>query len=537
MPEGSAAVADSVERLAGQAPEGAVALLMQNDPGGVAFDLLPRVARGIGGAFGARAERALLNAAPVLLGQLLAQGGPLVGAVASDRPLINHLEQVLPQLDDATLDMVSRDMLPFLTEDWQIPAARPLLAGLAGPQLVEELHHLGMSNDFAAGQLSKLVLDRALAVAGAQQVRSTVVSLPPSTRRDNIIAQTLKPTIADARWVASTSAINVPASTRMLISLMRNADDHQLAAIIADDEVGERALEALSVDAPDLQLRSVLSGALPLAVFVRIVPQVVDQLSSDAKVKLAKHVLTRCLAHRFGVDEIAFLASMLSIVGDKLDGAWAARIGLARDVETTVSNRNMVAFRMASQPARLKVVWSIAEVAKALRDRREIDLDVAAAEACAAFMFDAEKVTPGALLSAAGLLVPTLMRSRNRPVSLMVVAAFPSIYRELAKADDVPDLLKFIPFFDWDRCKAARHELVDAFMSSSWPPRDLALTAYRINEVRKIVRRTAKQHGGDEYVERISQDLASLPQVCREEVQDVIAQLRVNSKAEYEWRE
>lgn len=55
-------------------------------------------------------------------------------------------------------------------------------------------------------------------------------------------------------------------------------------------------------------------------------------------------------------------------------------------------------------------------------------------------------------------------------------------YLELAKQDDVPDLLKFVPFFDWDRGKAARRELVDAFLAApAWHPRDLALTACRAN--------------------------------------------------------
>jgi hypothetical protein len=77
---------------------------------------------------------------------------------------------------------------------------------------------------------------------------------------------------------------------------------------------------------------------------------------------------------------------------------------------------------------------------------------------------------------------------------MMIAAAFPPLYRELAKADDLPELFKFIPFLDWDRCKAARHELVDAFMSSTWPPSDLALTACRANDVGKILRRAAKRY-------------------------------------------
>jgi hypothetical protein len=185
----------------------------------------------------------------------------------------------------------------------------------------------------------------------------------------------------------------------------------------------------------------------------------------------------------------------------------------------------MIAFSKATQPARLQLVQSIAKVAQILRDRPSLDLDEEAVAACAAFMFDAEEVTPRALLEAAGYLLPTLLRSRNRPVSLMIAAAFPPIHREFAKSDDVPEFFKFIPFFDWDRCKAARHELVDAFMSSSWPPRDLALTACRTDEVVSIMRWVAKQHDGGAYIERIASDLGNLPKGCRKAVEGAISKV------------
>lgn len=537
MPAGRSAVAEAVEQLAGRAPEGAVTLLAQEDPRGVTADLLPRIASGIGGAFTDRAERALLDAEPAVLGRLLAQGGDLVEHVAEDRLLIDRLEKVLPQLDTATLDVIARDMLPLLTQDWQIPAAKPLLDRLDGPQLSKELWHLGDINDFASEKFSALVLERALSQVPRDEVRFTLTSITPSVRRDGLIAQTLMPSVEDARWLVSSDALEPATASTMLLDLLRLSDDRQLVSIIADGQVGDQAIDALWADAPEILLRATAGEALPLRVFVKVAPRLLDKLNGDVKVKLAKHILARCLGQRFGDGDMTFLVAALSAVGDQLDGAWAARIGLSKNIDGAIASRNMVAFRKATQPARLRVVWSIAEVAQVLRDRRSFDLDGAAAEACAAFLFDAEKVTPKALLTASGHLLPTLLRSRNRPVSLMIAATFPSIHRELAKADEVPDIFKFIPFFDWDRCKAARHELVDAFMSSSWPPRDLALTACRANEVARIMRRVIKQNGGEAYVKRIASDLNGLPEKCRKAVNTAIGQVRSNPSAKYDWRD
>ncbi|MBZ9772508.1 hypothetical protein [Mesorhizobium sp. CO1-1-8] len=537
MPAGRAAVAEAVEQLAARSPEGAVTLLSQDDPRGVVADLLPKIASGIGGAFTNRAERALLEADPTVLGRLLAQDGPLIGRVADDRPLVNRLETVLPQLDAATLGVISRGLLPLLTEDWQIPAVEPLLVLLDGPQLAMELRHLGEINDFGATQLADLVLVRALSASSRAEVRSALLLLAPSTRRDAMIARTLIPSVEDARWLSESDALDKSATTSMLVDLLRQADDQHFAAMLVDKVVGERVIDTQTTQAPDLWLRAVSGDALPIAMFVQVLPRVLDGLAGDAKVKLAKHALSRCLPVRFSDGEVAFLASTLSIVGDQLDGAWAARIGLAKNIDAATASRNMVAFNKATQPARIRMVRSVAEVAQVLRDRLSFDLDEEAFEACAAFMFDAEKVTPSALLDAAGYLLPMLLRSRNRPVSLMIAAVFPPIHREFAKSDDVPELFKFIPFFDWDRCKAARHELVDAFMSSSWPPRDLALTACRTNEVARIMRRVAKQHDGEAYIERIASELGKLPEGCRKAVEGAISQVRDNISAKYDWRD
>ena len=180
----------------------------------------------------------------------------------------------------------------------------------------------------------------------------------------------------------------------------------------------------------------------------------------------------------------------------------------------------------ATPQARRQAALAMEHIALMLVQRQSLDLEKAAVEACAALMRYAEKVAPKAQLLAAGRLMPVLLKSRDRPVSPMIVAAFPSVHRELAQVDEVPDLFKFFTFFDWDRCKAARRELVDAFMSSSWPPSDLALTACRTKEVAKILRRVGKRYGGNNYLERITSELGRLPNGCRSMVENELIRIR-----------
>jgi hypothetical protein len=192
-----------------------------------------------------------------------------------------------------------------------------------------------------------------------------------------------------------------------------------------------------------------------------------------------------------------------------------------------MANRNLIAFHQAPPSARGRIVGAIQDLARALEARYSLDLDESAADACAQILWDAQSVNVSGLLGASGRLLPMLLRARRAPVSAMIAATFPLVYRELAKEDDVPDLLKFVPFVDWDRCKAARRELVDAFLASPiWKPSDLALTACRSSDVDKVLRRVVKSTGGKTYIERILAELTRLPASCREQVLSTIAQVR-----------
>lgn len=524
MPMGRAAVGSAIEQLAARAPEGAVTLLSQDDPRGVVADLLPKIASGFGSSFTDRTKNALLNADPAVLGRLLAQNGPLLERVADDRPLVAHLGKILPQLDAAMIDEIGFGLLPLLKEDWQLPVAKPLIERLDGPQLSKELCRLGRLNDFSATEFSSLVMDRALYTAPRTEVRSALLVLPPTPRRNALIARTLTPCVEDARWLVNSDLLDQGTAATMLLNLLRHADDRQFTAMIVDKAAGPRVINTLTASS-DLLLRAVSGDALPIATFLQLLPPVINEQVGEEKATLARHALSRCIGLRFGGDDVGFLVSMLNMLGGGLDGTWAARIGLAKRLDAATVSRNMVTFQNADKPARHRIVSAIADVAQILLDRPNFDLDEIAVESCAALMRDAEHVNPGALLNAAALLLPNLLRLRSCPVSPMIVATFPPIHRELAKARDVPDLFKFIPFVDWDRCKAARHELVDAFMSSSWPPGDLALTACRTNEVVRIMRRVLKQHGGEAYIRRVALDVDTLPDWCREKIGNEILRL------------
>lgn len=537
MPHGVDAVGMAVGQLAGRAPEGAIALLSQPDDRGVINGLSSVIADGIGQAFGARAERALLSARPEVFGRLLSESARLADEVANDPLLVERVGEIIPDLEPHLTDAVGDELLPLLVFDWQLPAAGPLLKRLDKGQLVAEIRHLGRVNDFEAPGLADLCIRRSRELGVKDAVLIALCEMPATDRRNSLLAEALDPVSGDVKWLLREAQLPDDIRVAMFAGVLRRADDRQLSAILGDPGIGGDAVSIAERAAPDLLQRMIFIDVVPLDIFVRIATTVFARAKGDDKSKIALRALQRCLGAHFKGDEIAFLVAMLGGIGEGLDGAWVARAGLAPGIHPALASRNLVAFHKTAHPARMRVVRAMAEVGQILRDRRAFDLDVAAAEACASLLFEAEKAAPREALAAAGHLLPMLMRQRNDPVSLLIAATFPLIYRELAEKDDVPDLLKFVPFFDWDRCKAARQELVSAFMSSSWAPGDLALTACRCNDLGKILRRTAKAYGGDGYIGKVAADLARLPDICRKPAAQTISSIRSDWSSKFDWRD
>lgn len=526
MPTGRIAVEQLAAHLAESAPDGAVSLLRQPDPKGAINDLIPSIARGLGSGAAPRVEQVLIEAPTDIIARLVSQGGALTSRVAGDDGLIGRMGVVLTEVDRELADRASMMLLPFLIEDRQLSAATPIFSRLDPQGIAAELRWLGNANGFQAKRLSAMLIERAREVGGLPAVRDVLISSDASARRDALIERTVDPIGTDVLWLLNEERLSETMTAAVLVGVLRRADDREFAELFSDRTIGERVVARLPDDTADILARAVLLDSLPMNTYIRVVQTVIPKVDDARKFEIAERAMGRCLRNRFNGDETALLSMLLGILGSRLDGGWVANAGLERSINAEVASRNLIIFEKAPSPARKCIVGAVDEIARVLQGRHAFDLAEAANAACARLMFDAEKTSRKALLDAAGRLMPSLLRTRHQPVSLMIAALFPMIYWELAKSDDVPDLLKFFTFFDWDRCKSARRELVDAFMSSSWHAGDLALTACRCGDVALILKRVAKSYGGEEYLARIENDLGRLNDDGRRVVTRTIAEIR-----------
>jgi len=510
MPAGKVAVEQLAEQLAEHAPDGAINLMQQPDPKGAIGSLIPNIAIGLGSGAAPQVEQVLVEATADVVARLVSQGGVLANRVAVDDGLIKRMGVVLNEVDQELADKAGRMLLPFLTEDRQLSAAAPIFKRLDSQGVAAELHWLGEANGLQAKQLSAMLIERAREVGGMPAVRDVLLSWKTSTQRDALLALTVDPTGADVLWLLDDQRLSKASSISLLIGVLERADDKQFAALLSDEEIGERMVARLPDKAVDILVRVALQDSLSMGAYISVIKSVIPKVGDSQKFDVAERALDRCLRNKFEGDETGFLSTLLGILGAQIDGRWVARSGLGRGVNAELASRNLIVFEKAPSAARQRIVQAVDEIARVLQERYSCDLAEEANDACARLIFDAEKTSYVSLIEPAGRLMPLLLSSRHKPVSLMIAALFPIIYREFAKADDVPDILKFIPFFDWDRCKNARHGLVEAFMSSNWRAGDLALTAYRCGDVGKILERVAKSPGGEEYLSRVENDLGRL---------------------------
>ncbi|MGN6236981.1 GAP1-N1 domain-containing protein [Dyella sp.] len=526
----STAVNEAVRTLAKSSPRGAIELLQEEDPSRTLGKLLPQISAGIAEAPIGEAEQALMAAPGGVLGRLAAHGGALRARIAQSAPLLDRLASEVPTMDRPLLDAMASGFLPLLVEDWQLPVAAPLLATLDNKGLSEEVRRLGRANDFSASNLIDLILERAQSDAERTAVKNGLVSAPPTERRDLLLQKAMRPDVKDVSWLLFDSGLSHDNSTDLLVKLLQRASNEELRQVLTNPKIQTNLIQNSDVWSHEVICRALHAGAPPAASLVDILRAALFRASDLEKFQLAEAGLMPCLKTHFGGDEITLLITLLEAIGDQLNGPAVVAQSLSLQVIPSIAARNLVAFSKAQGAAKGELLSSASDVVEAIIGRRVFDLGEEAATALARFMDEAVCSSSSHAIRAVATLLPYVMRQTQQPVSSIVAVTFPVVYRELASNSDVPDYIRFMPFYGWDRCKAARNALVSAFLNSKWKPRDLAEAACRCGDVAKILRRVAKLFGGETYLEQILAASIDLPASCRLSIQVEAAKIRLSNE-------
>ncbi|KFX10451.1 hypothetical protein KP17_18435 [Pectobacterium parvum] len=505
-------------------PEGVINLIKQTNSDDVINNLVPGIALGLGKNPSSMVKKVLLSVPINIFANLVLLGNGLAEKITSDDELIHFTGLILSELDKSLSFKVGMNLLPLLIEDRHLPVALPIISSLDVSEISDELVWLKNTNDFRSKKISMALINRARDIGGIPEVRKVLISKNSSTRAQALLAQTINPTVDDVLWLLGETSLSEKSLSILLANVIRRADEQQFVKLLSNIKISESVAEHLTKNDLDILERAVLQDVVPINIYVKIVQVVISEVNNDQKVLIAKYALGRCLRNRFEND-VVILSMLLNIIGHNLDSKWVIYNALEREINSELASRNLIVLEKSQTFIRHKILYVVNEIANMLRMRQVSYLNEDANNACARLMFDAQEVSYSALIDAATTLIPSLLNARHKPVSLMIAVLFPIVYKELAKSNALPERLNIFFFFDWDRCKIARNELVEIFMSSSWNAGDLALTACRCDEVSKILKRVAQSYEGKKYLSKIENDLDRLDDGSKVHVKRVIAQL------------
>ncbi|WAI83046.1 MULTISPECIES: hypothetical protein [Achromobacter] len=520
--------------LARKDPTGALHLLTLDDPVDALSSLVAPIAMGVAEYCSMRGKVLpwdVFSAVPQKrVVQLLIDGPALARTIAFSREM---QAEVLAYVVGLSLEMfvaVRDALLPNLVENFQVGLASHFIASLDADTLLKTVHELIGTNDLSATSFLRPLAARARAVQAANGLRGLLKRVQDDARRIALIQASLDPRKEDIEWLLNDSDLTETESQKILVDLLVSADEQQFRALLSEEMLRNTLLVRIPSSARDVFCRLLREGNLPLDQHVAVLRRVLDDrcLQDDDHIDIAFGALERCLVDHFSGDEIEVIGSLLNFVGPVLNPRWAISQGLGNSLDGSLIRRNLLAFESTSTDARSRIVNSLDELSEALGKRWSLDLDAHSAQACANLFWSAAQLQSPDLLTATARMVRLLFRSREWPVSAIMPATFPVVYRELAAGDDVPDMLKFMSFFDWDKCKAARRELIDAFDSSEWDVADLALTICLCPHEEKFVHRIARSFRGDALLNKLARSLERLPQSCGERLEVAIRDVRMD---------
>jgi len=121
----------------------------------------------------------------------------------------------------------------------------------------------------------------------------------------------------------------------------------------------------------------------------------------------------------------------------------------------------------------------------------------------------AQRSNRQSVVAAAAIAVKHVFEQRSTGVEGLLRVAFPIVYHAVVNSHYNYELSRLFSFFDWDRAKTLREELVEAFVKSNWRPGDLVVTAEICGIAAKILKRLARRSEGARIFKGMKADLGS----------------------------
>lgn len=541
-------LANQAEALAKRDPAAAIELLMQMDKAGreIPTILLAAIGNGLSQAKSRNVIHSQLNqldAENIL--KLLAfsrRATRWLGTLAheGDIEAIDVLKHGLIVPEPRLTERVRRALLRFVDTAPMASLISPLVRGLTPNDLVGVVRQIGRQTGFKFSEFDAPMISAASTTDALLALRSAALDVS-GEGADRLILGTLGLARADVDWLQT--AVVKDRARSLLKQLLDQNDDRTLQSALRDARLREEILMVLRHDMPASipQLLRILDIVpLPNGEFLEIGGRLLESMPAQRAQSLALALLTKALSVSETQSE-EVVRKLLSSVGSELDGRQLIRLLTQPGAPADRVAANLIAVSNGTAALKTAVLGRIDELSSRLVVRGRENLGASAYLVWSQLLAGAGKINPTAQLTAAAEVLPYALRHPELQVSPLVTAAFPITYRRLLQAKaptpDVLTVLFALPLALFagspDQAKTARHELVDAFLRSNWPPADLILTGLAVGVEQKVLKRVGRAYRGDKYIAAIERDAKRLSAQDRARVSKAISTFR--SKRKDDW--
>ena len=454
-------------------------------------------------------------------------GDALVTAMnAAASRWLNILVHLLEGEDVDARHRVRRRFLSLVDDSVAAETIPSMLADVADTELADFTVELAGRGKLRSQPFYAAFAQAARNSGSVDVVRDAVANQVRSTDVDAFLLEIIEFTRADLEWLLDLH--DGVLAGRLLTALLADADAMPIQSLLSTRARTHRVVSALHSVLPTSasQIARILTlDLMPGGAGLDVGFKVVSMLPAEERQSLETWLLHEVLsAAPLGDTRLAHALAEFSarVTPDELVGAaTASSIGPRR------VSKNLEALNAAPQDVRDGVVGVVDVLSRHLVERRWERLDEAGYRAWAAILADAAATDPERRIKATATAFGFALRHSSYPVSPLVVASFPAVYREIPKLKKL-GIGSDLPFFSsyyWlnrKKPKDARRELIDdlvsAFLHSSWPPADLIIAALKANIAKPVVKHVGKRFSGTRYLERIGKDTKRLDDELRRRV-------------------
>ncbi|MBV1776009.1 hypothetical protein KSF73_09820 [Burkholderiaceae bacterium DAT-1] len=411
-----------------------------------------------------------------------------------------------------------RNFLPRLDNAAQAPLLEPLLAEMSPLALAAAVSLIWEKTKFSVEAFDEPFWRAARGEERLQALREAILSTKETDESNRFLASTLRLDETDVNWVCLERGLNSERMTELLARLLENSDEHSIQAITRRTDITRLLVDKLRQNSSRAATqigRLLVTGQLNVEELLRagneILPYVAETIRSD----LVHTMLFRGFAEG-GPSITPRLVDVIAVLADHVDTYQIVLAATSPEINSNQIGENVALLGQTKGQLRHEIISHIGVLTDRLVNRRGNYLSAQAIEVWACLLAESGDVNQQAQIGAAATVLSYALRNVNGPHSPLVVAAFPVIYKQLrAEQDPPPGLFASFFFQDWDRCRTARKDIVDAYMRSSWPPADLLLAASRAGDGPRVLKRVSREYRGSQYIKAIADDLYRFPDSVR----------------------